>query len=119
MKLNHLDLQVEDPQVTAAFLEKYFGFRFLTSRTAKALVVLIGDDGFSLVIQKKRDASEKYPDGFHIGFVLESPEAVHQHFELLKSEGVNVGDSVQKNNRGTMFYFHIPGDVLVEVSSKN
>ena len=115
MKLNHMDLQVNDVQETAKFLEKYFSFKLITSPTAKAIAVLHGETGFTLVLQKLKNPEEKYPSGFHIGFLQESPADVYEMFNRLKNDGIEVGESVQQNNRGTMFYFMLAGEILTEV----
>jgi catechol 2,3-dioxygenase-like lactoylglutathione lyase family enzyme len=117
MKLNHIDLQVADVQETARFFETYFDFKLLTSASSNALAVLQGRDGFSLVLQKLKNPQAAYPEGFHIGFVLEDVEQVYKMFERLKLSGITLGE-VNKNNRGTMFYFNLPGGILTEVSSK-
>jgi len=116
MKLNHIDLQVPDVQETAQFFERHFAFKLLTAPTAKNIAVLHDEEGFSLVLQKSKRQDEVYPEGFHIGFVLDDVEQVYSMFNRLKGEGVQVGE-VLVNNRGTMFYFKIPGDVLVEISA--
>ena len=118
MKLNHLDLQVSDVQTTAHFFERFFAFKMLTSSTLKSIAVLEGEGGFSLVLQKLKNPQAIYPEGFHIGFVLENVERVHALFHELKDQDIEVGDAVIVNNRGTMFYFKIPGGILTEVSAK-
>lgn len=117
MKLNHIDLQVNDVQETALFFERYFGFKLLTSRTATAVAVLHDEDGFSLVLQKLKNPTATYPEGFHIGFVQDDVMQVEAMFKKLKSAGTDVGESLIVNNRGTMFYFKLPSGILVEVSA--
>lgn len=117
MKLNHIDLHVTDVQETAQFLERYFGFKLLTSKTAQAIAVLNDGDGFSLVLQKLKNPSATYPEGFHIGFVQDDIQQVETLFQRLKDDGVDVGESIIVNNRGTMFYFYLPGGILTEVSA--
>ena len=115
MKLDHLDIQVPNVPETAAFLEQHFGFQIVTNRNSTALVVLHDSDGFVLVLQRLEDPSEKYPEGFHIGFHVDHVSRVHEHHARLTAAGVEFGEIIS-NNRGEMFYLYGPGRVLIEVS---
>src|SRR5262245_10323554 len=118
MKLNHLDLQVPDVVATAAFFARHFGFTIVSNPTSPAIIILRGEDGFSLVIQRLHGATLGYPDGFHIGFLVDDVAEVHAQHARLGEAGAAPGP-VDRNNRGTMFYLHAPGDVLVEISCRN
>ncbi len=115
MKLNHLDLQVADVQATARFFEAFFGFEMQSSRTSPAIAILRGCDGFVLVVQRHKGEAETYPEGFHVGFLVESEDAVVAFHERARREGLAISD-VDRNQRGVLTYCRAPGGVLVEVS---
>ncbi len=117
MKLNHIDLQVPDVQETAAFFERWLGFTHTSSRTSPAIAILRGEDGFVLVLQRKKDESEQYPDGFHVGFLVEREDIVIDFQRRAREAGLVISD-VDRNARGTMAYCHAPGGILVEVSCR-
>jgi len=75
MKLNHLDLQVEDVAITAAFFERYFGLQTRSNPNSPALLILTDSAGFVLVLQR-RQQPQGYPEGFHLGFLLDDTESV-------------------------------------------
>src|SRR3954451_621599 len=77
MKLNHLDLQVSDVQRTVDFFEKYFDLELRSSRTSPALAILSDRHGFVLVLQRRKHDAETYPEGFHVGFLVDDVETVH------------------------------------------
>lgn len=116
MKLNHLDLQVADVQETSRFFERYFGFLQATSRTTPAIAILHGEDGFILVLQRRKSAGETYPNGFHVGFIVDDRAEVERLHRELTSGGEEVSPIVE-NGRGTMIYCRRDG-FLVEVSRR-
>jgi len=115
MKLNHIDLHVGDVQRTAAFFERYFGFALRTSRTSPAIAILDDGDGFVLVLQRAKDDAYTYPDGFHVGFLVDDEEQVIAFQAAARRDGLDVSD-VDRNARGVMTYCRAPGGILVEVS---
>ena len=117
MKLNHLDLQVPDVPETAAFFERHFGLRILGNRTSPALIILDDGHGFSLVLQRRREPQTGYPEGFHIGFLVEDVGEVIARREQITSAGVACGEIIE-NGRGTMFYLTAPGGITVEVNCR-
>ena len=114
MKLNHIDLQVPDVQATARFFETYFAFELRSSRTSPAIAILAGDGGFVLVLQRRR-SGEAFPEGFHVGFHVDSAEEVHAFHARLQAGGFE-SSAVERNNRGVMLYCRAPGDLTIEVS---
>jgi catechol 2,3-dioxygenase-like lactoylglutathione lyase family enzyme len=116
MYLNHLDLQVPDVPATAAFFERHFGFTIQGNRTSPAIIILAGEGGFTLVLQRRRDG-ESYPEGFHCGFIVEDEARVRRQHALLTGAGVECSDLIV-NGRGTIFYLRAPGDFTIEVSCR-
>ena len=58
MKLNHLNLTVNDVNATREFLEKYFGLKTMDTR-GNAFAVLLDDNGMVLTLMKGTEVS--YP----------------------------------------------------------
>jgi catechol 2,3-dioxygenase-like lactoylglutathione lyase family enzyme len=114
MKLNHIDLQVPDVQEAVTFFERWFDFKLTTSKSSPAIAILDGDDGFVLVLQRR---AVTYPEDFHIGFLVDSPDTVIDFQRRAREAGLEISD-VDCNNRGTMAYLRGPGRVLIEVSCR-
>ena len=114
MKLNHLDLQVPDVQSTASFFVTHFDFTHQSNRKSPAIAILSGSDGFTLVLQRNED-DEPYPDGFHLGFLVDDDAAVEAAHARLKAANVSCSEPI-RNGRGLAIYVAAPGDLLVEVS---
>ena len=110
MKLNHLNLTVNDVNATREFLEKYFGLKTMDTR-GNSFAVLFDDNGLVLTLMKGKEVS--YPKTFHIGFIQESEERVNEINQLLKADGFNV-DSPQRLH-GWTFYVEAPGGFTLEV----
>lgn len=115
MKLNHLDLQVADVRRTAALFEELFGFRHESSRTSPALAILTDGEGFTLVLQRKKNESETYPEGFHFGFLVPDVETVERFHADARARGLDVSDVIE-NNRGILVYCRTGEGLLIEVS---
>jgi len=114
MKINHLDLQVHDVARTSRFFQHYFGLQVQSNPSSPALVILTDPGGFVLVLQRSK-GSERYPDGFHLGFLLDDVESVRALHARAVAEGTPVSDVIV-NGRGTMVYLTAPEGYYVEVS---
>ena len=117
MKLNHLDLQVADVPSAAAFFETHFGLAIHGSRSSAAIAILSDGHGFWLVLQRRKHDTDAYPEGFHIGFLVDDEATVHTERAQLAAAGVDCSE-VTTNNRGTMFYCRGPSDITIEVSCR-
>jgi catechol 2,3-dioxygenase-like lactoylglutathione lyase family enzyme len=117
MKLNHLDLQVSDVQRSVVFFERAGGLELQSSRTSPALAILADQHGFVLVLQRKKDDAERYPEGFHLGFLVDDVETVHRAHARAIEDGLEVSDVIE-NNRGVMIYLKAPDGYAVEVSCR-
>jgi catechol 2,3-dioxygenase-like lactoylglutathione lyase family enzyme len=98
-----------------AFLERYFELQRHAQKVSPALTILTDGQGFVLVLQRRDDAAQAYPDGFHIGFLLDSPESVRALWQRARADGADVSDVIE-NGRGTMIYFTAPDGYRVEAS---
>lgn len=115
MKLNHLDVQVPDVQACAAFFTTHFDFTQVSNPHSPAIAILTGEGPFTLVLQ--HHPKPEYPEGFHLGFLVDDVHTVHEHRARLVAANLSPS-AVQVNGRGTMFYLRAPGGVLVEVSHR-
>ena len=114
MNLNHLDLQVDDVARTTQFFERYFGLRLQSNPNSGALAILTDQSGFVLVLQRSK-AGERYPEGFHVGFLLDDVASVRALHARAVADGTQVSDVIV-NGRGTMVYLAAPEGYYVEVS---
>ena len=118
MNLNHLNLCVPDVPDVCHFFETYFDFHCLDIK-GDALAVLEGTNGFTLVISNfKKDVMPLYPDAFHIGFIVETPEQVQAMYERLQQGGVEMSHEPRTMRGSLIFYCSAPGAILLEVSCK-
>ena len=117
MRLNHLDLAVPDIAAARDFFETHLGFTHQQTLGQDGLSILRDEGGLVLVLsRRRRTGAQAYPDGFHIGFHLESEAAVHDLHARMTAAGVDIAapPSVQRGALG--FYVTAPGDILVEVA---
>lgn len=114
MKLNHLDLFVHDVPATLAWFQRWFGLTLRTKPDAPTFGILTDGHGFVLVVQRAAEG-ERYPDGFHLGFLVPDEAEVRALQARARAEGVAVSD-VLDEPRGTLTYFTAPDGYRVEVS---
>ena len=88
MDLKHLNLRVRDPVACRDFYQQHFGFR--PAFEADGGFFVRNDEGFLLALIPM-PAHPPLPDGFHIGFALDSPERVAGVRDALDAAGVRVG----------------------------
>lgn len=122
LRLNHANLPVADVAAARAFFVRHFAFTELATRGRDALAVLRGADGFVLNLMHGADGvgvPPAYPRNFHVGFFVDTPDAVRAKHAELRAAGVASGD-VERLARGGVasvtFHCDAPGGVLVEVS---
>jgi catechol-2,3-dioxygenase len=115
MHINHLDLQVHDVQATRAFFQTMFGLTLQSNPSSPALVIMTDESGFVLVLQKAASPDDRYPEGFHLGFLMPDVESVHAVHARAREHGTQVSDVIV-NGRGTMIYLTAPEGYAVEVA---
>jgi catechol 2,3-dioxygenase-like lactoylglutathione lyase family enzyme len=118
MKLNHLNLCVADLGQARSFFEEYFDFELL-DRKGDAILVMSDRDGFTLVISdptKFGGDHAVYPEGFHVGFLLDTAEQVDATYARLTAGGLRVESGPRDRRGGYGFYFRALGGMLFEVS---
>jgi catechol 2,3-dioxygenase-like lactoylglutathione lyase family enzyme len=119
--LNHINIPVFDVPEFTRFFQQAFGFRLTDQRGAGTFSVLQGEDGFILVLSHDKHVDSKtYPALFHIGFLQESTDAVHQLHQRLLDAGFEAPNPAKLERGGPRaygFYYSAPGGVVVEVST--
>lgn len=113
MKLNHLNLTVNDVRQTSDFLEKYFGLHSFGE--ANEQISLLKDDN-DMMITLLKGSQISYPSTFHIGFVQPSEAKVNQIHQQLVDDGFDIKPPRHFHGSWT-FYFMAPGNFMIEVLS--
>jgi catechol 2,3-dioxygenase-like lactoylglutathione lyase family enzyme len=114
MKLNHVNLTVDDVPAARQFLERHFGLRPY-GEGRKNFDVLFDDDDLVLtLIGVGRSKTVSYPKSFHIGFIQPSEEDVDEVHRRLTEDGFDV-DAPSRLHGAWTFYFRAPGGFTIEV----
>jgi catechol 2,3-dioxygenase-like lactoylglutathione lyase family enzyme len=118
MKLNHINLTVTDVQDASDFLVKYFGMRKMGGNQGIRVLTDKKDGwGFALTLMKASAKTQsKYPSTFHIGFFIESENAVDELHRHLKEDGFDV-PAPENTGHSYGFYVQAPGGFTVEVGA--
>lgn len=114
MKLNHINLVVSNVAEATSFFETYFNFKCTDIKGDNIIAVLEGTDGFTLVIMTNKEGKVIYPEGFHIGFMLDNQNAVTEVYGKLKSGAISVGQEPGKIRDSFGFYFTYD-NIMIEV----
>ena len=116
MKLNHLNLTVDDVPEACRFLETYFGLRpHDEGRRAKGFDVLFDDDDLVLtLIRGRRGVEISYPETFHVGFIQATESDVDELNRRLVADGYEI-EAPHRAHGAWMFYFEAPGGFTIEV----
>lgn len=119
MRLNHVNLVVEDLDGAQGFFRRSFGFGLL-DRKGDAVAVMNDGQGFTLVLSNVRafggEVPVRYPEGFHVGFILETQEEVDRAHGRLVADGADIGREPRSMRDSYGFYFEALGGILFEVS---
>jgi catechol 2,3-dioxygenase-like lactoylglutathione lyase family enzyme len=119
MKLNHVNLSVQDVPSARTFFEQYLKFTPADSKPNDSLAVLNGTDGFVLVLMNEslnRQGNTSYPDAFHVGFYLGNEAEVISLFEELQKGGITLEQAPQRIRKTFGFYFYLQ-NVLIEIAA--
>lgn len=118
MTINHLNLPVSNVAEAITFFESHFDFKCLETKGDNMIAVLRNPADFTLVLMSSkmnRNENAAYPDAFHIGFILDSSEKVHETFSKLKADGIQLEREPQKIRDSFGFYFYF-GELFIEVA---
>jgi len=114
VKINHLDLQVSDVQHTVTLFEELLGLRLESNRASPAIAILTDDEGFTLVLQRRKGGAAPYPEDFHFGFLVPDVETVRRFQQRARALELEVSDVIE-NGRGVLSYWRTADGILVEV----
>lgn len=120
MKLNHINLTVQDVPAARSFFEDYMEFTAADSKPNDTLSVLRGSDGFLLVLMNERlnqQGNNDYPNAFHIGFYLKDEAAVTSLYENLKAGGIILTQEPQQIRKTFGFYFYLQ-NIFIEIAAE-
>lgn len=116
MKLNHINLVVNNVAEAIRLFETYFGFKCIEIKGEKIIAILSDEGDFTLVLTKAKDGHAKYPESFHIGFLQSNAEEVNQLYLQLKSAGL-IGEKEPRKIRDSFgFYFNFE-NIMIEIST--
>jgi catechol 2,3-dioxygenase-like lactoylglutathione lyase family enzyme len=117
MQLKHANLVTPDVAASAEFFQRFFGFEIVDQR-GNGLAVMRDENNFILTLMKlKKSDPDRYPQTFHIGFYVDSPDLVQAKHAELAAAGLSPG-AVEATDRGgsvSTFYCVCPGGINVEV----
>jgi len=114
MKLNHINLVVSNVADAIKLFETYFSFKCTDIKGDSIVAILKGADDFTLVIMTDKNGQITYPNAFHIGFMLDSEDAVTKTYDNLKIGGITVGQEPRKIRDSFGFYFNFE-NIMIEV----
>jgi lactoylglutathione lyase len=113
VRLNHLNLTVDDVPAAARFLETYFGMRPI-GEGERNFTALFDDDGLVLTLMGAgRGKTVTYPKTFHIGFMQATEDDVNELNRRLRTDGFDV--EPPRRSHAWTFYVEAPGGFTVEV----
>jgi len=116
MRLNHLNLCVDNLADAREFFERLFDFQFVEQK-GDALAVMTDRQGFTLVLSRLANATPiSYPKGFHVGFIVETPGHVDDMYKRLAAADVRLDHEPRKARGSYAFYFTALNSILFEVS---
>ena len=114
MKLNHINLVVQDVAGASRFFETWFGFRCIEIKGENIVAILKGDNDFTLVLMKSKEPEVSYPGAFHIGFMQPGKEQVIELHKKLQSAGLIESQEPKKIRDSFGFYFAYE-NIMIEV----
>ena len=119
MHLNHLNLCVDDLAGAVNLFQQSFDFH-LMERKGDAIAIMTDGGGFTLVLSNRQafggETPTIYPEGFHVGFIVETSGQVDQIHRRLASADVHSAHEPRKIRDSYTFYFTALGAILFEVS---
>jgi lactoylglutathione lyase len=114
MKVNHINLTVDDVAGARELLTTHFGLRAPYPGKKNFDVLFDDDEMVVTLIGAGRGNEVAYPETFHIGFIQPTEHAVDEVAERLRADGYDVPEPSRQHGAWT-FYFEAPGGFTVEV----
>jgi len=118
MRLNHLNLSVNDAQGAMIFLETYFSLRSIKGTKDKDTFIGMEDEnGFVLTLMQENESIPAYPSTFHLGFLKQPLESIHTLYQKLKTDGYPVEEPKAYRGKGIDLYVTTPFGFTIQVST--
>lgn len=113
MKINHVNLSVDDVRGAQEFMREYFDLELRTSNNT--IAVLSDEDDFILTLMNSGEGGAvTYPN--HLGFFVDDRETVDDLHDRLEQDGFDVTHTDVRH--GTYdFYVEAPGGFSIEVGA--
>lgn len=118
MRLNHLNLPVENLAAARSLFEDLLGFQLLAQH-GDAIAILSDGNGSVLALSNAAHfggETPRYPEGFHVGFLLVTTALVDQAYERVVAAGIAPGHRPRKQHGSYGFYFAALGGLTFEIS---
>ncbi len=115
MRLDHINLTVENVVEASNFLKKHFGYRDIFEDNNAGMAALEDGSGLNVLLMKGSNAS--YPKYFHVGFDAETEENVNAFHQKLVADGMEIDPPEHEAWGSYTFNFKCPGgDFTIEVA---
>jgi lactoylglutathione lyase len=114
MKVNHINLTVNDVAGARELLTTHFGLRAPYPGKKNFDVLFDDDEMVVTLIGAGRRNEVVYPETFHIGFIRATESEVDEINDRLREDGYEV-DRPSRQHGAWTFYFEAPGGFTVEV----
>jgi len=119
MQLNHLNLCVGNLAEARDLFQRCFDFQFIEQK-GDAIAVMTDGHGFTLVLSNPQafgaETPTIYPEGFHVGFIVETPDQVNHIHSRLAAADMHIAHAPRKIRESYTFYFTALNAILFEVS---
>jgi catechol 2,3-dioxygenase-like lactoylglutathione lyase family enzyme len=113
MRLQHLGINVSDPETFIGFLTTFLDLR--ESVRTKRIAMLEDAHGFVLAVSLLPTEEEPtYPPDFHLGFYVTEQELRDAHRRMV--EHGHAPTEIALTHGSLKFFVTAPGDILIEVS---
>lgn len=112
MDLNHIQLNTKDVKAAAEFYGRYFGFT--TQKADGEAMFIWNKHGFMMAVNPLAE-NPVFPDWFHIGFRLETPEEIKSLYHRLVEEKIPIKAALNNDDAFLFFRCIDPSGYVVEV----
>ena len=115
MRLDHINLTVNNVTEASTFLKRHFGYRDMFEDNNAGMATLT--DGTEMHLNLMKGSKDSYPDYFHIGFDLETEANVTAVYERLSEAGLELNPPEHTQWGSWTFHFKCPGgNFIIEVA---
>ncbi len=118
MHLNHLNLPVNNLAEARALFQDLLGFQLLAQH-GDAIAILSDGNGFTLALSNAASfggETPRYPEGFHVGFLLDTIALVDQAHEHVAAAGISPEHRPHKQHGSYGFYFRALDGIRFEIA---